>query len=296
MTGRFARLGLRFPAVSAIVVALSLANAHAENASSEHRGAAVPELRKPESIRKSDGELDRLKSTLRQEATVERANEVRKLLKVRAMTYESLDDFDRAEVEYKDFVNVKPVDPAVYLDRGYFYMRQNLFDAALKDFMAGSRLAPTQPSFNYAAGRALVRMGDHAAAIAQYSEAIRLAPGDSDAVLSRAEAYARIEMHAQARTEFDRAIALGLRNEADRFVAYFGRGYANIRLGDNAAAVSDLDIALSMRPAMATALVWRGYARERLGQRRRALSDYEAALQVNPTDIWIQSSIRRVRA
>jgi tetratricopeptide (TPR) repeat protein len=138
-------------------------------------------------------------------------------------------------------------------------------------------------------------MGNYSAAIGQYDEAIRLAPRDSAAVLSRAEAYTQIEMYAQARVDFDRAIALGLRRDTDRFAVYFGRGYANIRLGDDVAAVRDFDAALSLQPRMVNALVWRGYARERLGQRQQALADYELALQASPDNNWIRTSIRRIR-
>jgi hypothetical protein len=58
-------------------------------------------MNKLDIIHKLDGELDRRKNALTQEATVERANNLRKLLKTRAGIYEAPDDFDRAEVEYK---------------------------------------------------------------------------------------------------------------------------------------------------------------------------------------------------
>lgn len=285
MNCHFVRFATPFPAACAVVVLLSLATAHAEDAPSERLTDQVSETNKIDSVRKP----------LAQEASVERAAALRKLLKTRARAYEAVDDFQRAEVSYDDIVDVKPVDPMVYIDRGYFYMRQNRFNAAVRDFMTGSRLSPTQSAFSYGAGRALARMGDYLAAIGQYGEAIRLAPGDSAPVLSRAEAYIQLGMYVQARADFDRAIALGLGRDTDRFFIYFGRGYANIRLGEDEAAVRDLDRALSMHPYMVNALVWRGYARERMGQRQQALSDYEQALQVNPSDSWIRSSIRRVR-
>jgi tetratricopeptide (TPR) repeat protein len=283
--------------MSAVIVLLSSAAAatHAQDVLSERLIDQIWEMNKLEIMHKLDGELERRKSALMQEATVERANYLRKLLKIRAGIYEALTDIVRAEVEYNELVDVKPTDPIVYIDRGYFYMRQSRFDAALRDFTAGSRLAPAQSAFNYGSGRALTRMGNYAAAISQYDEAIRLAPGDSAAVLSRAEAYTQTELYAQAHADFDRAIALGLARDTDRLAVYFGRGYASIRLGDDVAAVRDFDTALSMQPRMVSALVWRGYARERLGQRQRALADYELALRINPDDNWIRSSIRRIR-
>ena len=283
-------------AISFLAVLLAVATARADENLSGRLTDQILEMNKYDLVRKLDRELERRKNALGQESTVERANKLREILKTRATTLETLEDFERAEVTYDALVEVKPVNPMVYSDRGYFYMRQSRFDAAMRDFMTGARLAPAQSTFSYGAGRALSRMGDHAAAINQYNEAIRLASGDSGPVLARAEAYAQVGMYAEARADFDHAIALGVRGETDRFFAYFGRGYAHIRLGNDDAAIRDMDIALAMRPGMVHAVVWRGYARERMGQRQQALADYELALRANPNDKWIRSSIRRIRA
>jgi Flp pilus assembly protein TadD len=296
MFGLFTRLRTRLPAAFALVIPLSLATAHAEDVLSDRLTDQILELNKIDLVHKLDSELERRKSALAQEPTVERANKLRELLKKRATTYESLEDFERAELDYDALVDVAPVNPTVYIDRGYFYMREGRFAAAERDFVTGSRLAPTQPAFNQGAGRALSRMGDYPTAIGHYNEAIRLAPGDSVPLVSRAEAYVQVGKYTEARADYDRAIALGLRREGDRFFVYFGRGYANICIGDYEAAVRDLDFALSVRPGMINAVVWRGYAQERLGQRARALADYESALRISPNDDWIRSSIKRIRS
>jgi Flp pilus assembly protein TadD len=292
----FARLGAGLPAIFAAVVALSPAAAHAEDVLSDRLTDQILDLNKLDLVRRLDSELEQRKSALAQEPTVEQANKLRELLKRRAATYESLEDIERAETDYDALVDVQPINPSVFIDRGYFYMREGRFAAAERDFVTGSRLAPTQSAFNQGAGRALSRMGDYLTAIGHYSEAIRLAPRDGVPVLSRAEAYVQIGKYAEARADYDRAIALGLRRESDRFFAYFGRGYANICVGDYDAAVRDMDIALSLRPGMINAVVWRGYAQERLGQRQQALADYETALRVSPNDGWIRSSIKRIRS
>lgn len=293
MPSQFRRFGSRFSLAPVVFSLLSLAAAHAQDAPAERLTDVVPGLNRPDLIRNADSGRQ---GAPKPETSTAQAGELRKLARTRATTFEAMDEWDRAEAEYDALVDMQPVDPTAYIDRGYFHMRQGRFDAAMRDFIAGSRLAPGQSAFSFGAGRALARMGDHSAAIRQYDEALRLAPSDSTVMLSRAEAYEQIGMYAQARADFDRAIALGPRSETDRFFAYFGRGYANIRLGNDDAAVRDLDVALTMRPRMAYALVWRGYARERLGQRVQALSDYELALKANPDDNWIRSSIRRVRA
>jgi tetratricopeptide (TPR) repeat protein len=289
--------GARLSAVSALVALLTLLPARAEDdILSDRLTDQILELNKLDLVRKLDNELDRRMRELGENPTMERANKLRELLKSRAVTYESLDDFDRAEGDYNALVDVKPVNPTVYTDRGYFYMRQGRYSEAVRDFVTGSRLAPAQSAFSYGAGRALSRMGNYATAIDHYNEAIRLSPRDSALLLSRAEAYVQVGKYIEGRADYDRALTLGFRRDGDRYFVYFGRGYAGICLGDYEAAIRDMDMALSVRPGTVNAVVWRGYAREKLGQRERALADYERALRSSPNDEWIRTSIKRIRS
>ena len=242
------------------------------------------------------GEFEMRKKALGGQETIERAERLRQLIKERAAIYEMIEDVDRAEADFNALVEVKPQNPIVYSDRGYFYMRQNRFPDAARDFMTGSRLAPSQAVFSYGAGRAFSRMGDYGEAVAHYGEAIRLAPNDSIPRISRAEALLQLARYAEARSDYDLALTLGPQQQSDRLFAYFGRGYASIFTGDFTGAVRDMDAALAVEPNMVRAVVWRGYARERLGQRDGALADYEAALRVNPDDGWLRASIRRMRS
>jgi Flp pilus assembly protein TadD len=241
-------------------------------------------------------EFESRKKALGAEETSERAEKLRQLLKERAAIYEMIEDVDHAEADFNALTELKPQNPIVYSDRGYFYMRQNRFPDAARDFMTGSRLAPSQAVFSYGAGRAFARMGDYGEAVVHYGEAIRLAPTDSIPRISRAEALLQLARYAEARNDYDLALTLGPQQQSDRLFAYFGRGYASIFTGDFDGAVRDMDAALAVEPNMVRAIVWRGYARERLGQREAALADYEAALRVNPSDDWLRASIKRMRS
>jgi tetratricopeptide (TPR) repeat protein len=258
--------------------------------------AQTLELNTIDLTKPTQGEVGPRKKEPAEEESVERAAKLRSVLLNRASIHEQLEDFERAEADFDALVAVRPQNPLVYSDRGYFYMRQRRYPDAMHDFMAGSRLAPTEAIFNYGAARAFLRMGDYEKAIAQYSEAIRLAPDDGIAALSRAEAYLQLGRYAQAVADYDRAITLGMPSSIDRFSAYFGRGYASIRAGDFVTAIRDMNAALGVRPGIVGAVVWRGYARERLGERSGALDDYEAALRLSPNDDWIRSSVRRMRS
>jgi hypothetical protein len=63
-------------------------------------------------------EFEAQKKALGGEATMERAVKLRELLKNRATIYEMIDEPDRAEAEYNALLNIKPLNPMVYLDRG----------------------------------------------------------------------------------------------------------------------------------------------------------------------------------
>jgi tetratricopeptide (TPR) repeat protein len=284
------------PLVFALAALLMTAPAGAEDVLSDRLTDQILQMQRRDFNRRLDRDLEVKKKSLGAEENADRAAKMRELLLNHASMYEMLEDFERAEADFDALLAVKPVNPMVYRDRGYFYMRQSRFPEALRDFMTGSRLAPDQATFNYGAGRAMTRMGAYADAIGQFDEAVRLAPNDGLAALSRGEALNQLGRYAEARADFDRALALGLSREVDRFFVYFGRGYASIFVGDFAAAIRDMDDALATRPGMVNAVVWRGYAREKLGQRRRALDDYEAALRINPNDDWIRSSVKRMRS
>ena len=289
-------LAVRLFAIIAVIWPLALTPARAESALSDRVNDQLMQLYRLDLNRRTKSDFEARKEALGREETADRAAKLRALLKDRANYYEALDDVESAAADYDELIAVKPQDPTVYLDRGYFFMRQRRFADAERDFMTGARLAPDQAVFSYGAGRALMRMGEYTGAITQYGEAIRLAPTDGVVRLSRAEVYLKLDNYAKARADYDRAITLGLRREDDRFFAYFGRGYADILIGDFAGAVRDLDVALAARPGMISAVVWRGYARERMGERGRALDDYEMALRGSPDDAWLRSSIRRMRS
>jgi tetratricopeptide (TPR) repeat protein len=284
----------RLPAALAVILMLSAAPAAAESDLSDRLTDQVMELHRYFNHR-LESEFQQQKNLLGSQETAERAEKLRGLLKKRAAIYEAVDEFDRAEDDFNEMVDIRPQNPDVYYDRGYFYIRQSRFADAVHDFMTGSRLAPAQATFSYGAGRAFALMGDGDDALRQYDEAIRLAPRDSAAVLARADLLLHLGRYAQARAGYDRALTLGLAR-ADQFFGYFGRGYASIFTGDYNAAIRDMNAALAAQPGMINAVVWRGYARERMGQRELALEDYEAALRLSPKNSWIRSSISRMRS
>src|SRR3974390_828732 len=125
MPSTTARRGALVFAAASVLLAVSMAPGSAEESSlSERLTDQILELNKLDLVHKFDSELERRKHELGQEPTIERANRLREMDKSRATTHQTIEDFDRAEADYNTLVDVKPVNPVVYTDRGYFYMRQ----------------------------------------------------------------------------------------------------------------------------------------------------------------------------
>src|SRR5450631_3698644 len=113
MTCILSRPGASLFAVSAVAMLLSLSPARADEVLGQRLTDQILELNKLDLVRKLDSELEKRTLELAQEPNAERANKLRELLKSRAATFESLEDFERAEVDYNALVDVKPINPMV---------------------------------------------------------------------------------------------------------------------------------------------------------------------------------------
>jgi tetratricopeptide (TPR) repeat protein len=222
--------------------------------------------------------------------------DLRVLLKKRAAVFEMVRQTTKAEADFTAALKVEPVDPTLYADRGYFYLRQQRFDSALADFATGSRLDPANPLFRFATGRVHAVMADYPGAIEWYNDALRLNRAYAIAILFRAEAYVHLERFREAKADYDAAVQFPFKRDDDRFFAFLGRGYVNMVLEDLDGAIADLDQALEVRPGDLHALLYRGYANERRGALNLALHDYERAFSLSPDNIWVRASLQRLRS
>jgi tetratricopeptide (TPR) repeat protein len=223
-------------------------------------------------------------------------DETRQTLLRRAALYEKMKDFARAEADLTSAMQLAPPTAELYATRGYFYMRRGRFPDALGDFLAGAQLAPDDARVRFGAGRVQAALGDYAAALGYYDAAIGLARRDPAFYLARAEAYIHLDEPRRAWADFDRALDIKLPRAADRYYAFFGRGYASLLMSDYAGAIADFDRALEIDPRAVNALLWRGYAREKGGQAALALDDYERAASVDPSDRMARANLQRLRS
>jgi tetratricopeptide (TPR) repeat protein len=223
-------------------------------------------------------------------------DEARQTLLRRAALYEKLKDFSRAEADLSSAVQLAPRSEELYAMRAYFYMRRSRFAEAYADFVYGMELSPDNARLRFGAGRVQAALGNYAAAVGYYDAAIGLARRDPAYYLARAEAYIHLEQPRSAWADFDSALDIRLPRAADRYYAYFGRGYSSLLMSDYANAVTDFDNALAVEPRAVNALLWRGFAREKGGQVALALDDYERAVAVDPSDRLARANLQRLRS
>jgi tetratricopeptide (TPR) repeat protein len=223
-------------------------------------------------------------------------DETRVLLKNRSAFFERVEMYDRAEADLSNLVKVKPSDPSVYADRGYFYIRRSRFGDALDDFLNGAKLDPRSPLYHFGAGRALAGSENYDGALTFYNEALKRGPDDAKLYLARAEALVNLRRWDEARANYDRALALGMTKTHDKYFAIAGRGYVSLVLTEYDIAIEFFNRALDVNPSAWNVVMWRGYAYERRGYTAAALRDYAQAEQLRPDETMIRNSISRVRA
>jgi tetratricopeptide (TPR) repeat protein len=170
-------------------------------------------------------------------------------------------------------------------------------------------------------GSVLMEAGQRSESIAQLREAVRLVPQSAEAHNALGETYNAFGDPTAARPEFERAAALDPRHaqaqanlgdvllqlnepqaalpHLDEAIRLFGRKpdaayphYQRAKIysaqGDGAAAASELEIAVALRPEFAEAWSDLGSARKTLSDDAAALSAFRRAVSLNPADAVAQ--------
>ena len=87
-----------------------------------------------------------------------------------------------------------------------------------------------------------------------------------------------LEAYAAAISDYDKAIAL----KPDYADAYYNRGSMKAKSGQDTAAISDFDKAIALKPDYANAYNYRGVMKAKSGQDTAAISDYDKAIALKP--------------
>jgi tetratricopeptide (TPR) repeat protein len=124
--------------------------------------------------------------------------------------------------------------------------------------------------------------GDYKNAIDYLTKAIELDPKSSRAYYYRGIAYGKLGNDQQAIKDFDKAIELNPKYS----MAYNGRGIAYGNLGDYKQAIEDYNKAIELNPKYAHAYYDRGLAYDKLGNYKQAIEDYGKAIELTQNIRW----------
>jgi tetratricopeptide (TPR) repeat protein len=124
-------------------------------------------------------------------------------------------------------------------------------------------------------------MGDEAGAIDDYTAAISLDSNPetkADAYLNRCLSRSNLEDYAAALSDCDDAVNLRPNNS----LAYENRGLVKRRLNDFQGAIQDFSIAIQINSSAPEPYYNRGLTRQDLGDFAGALDDFNQTIQLNP--------------
>jgi tetratricopeptide (TPR) repeat protein len=199
----------------------------------------------------------------------------------RGAVYLQQSDYEKALADYSRAIELGPDADDValwYHDRGA--ARYNLGDhpAALADYDQTLALITDDPMFYTDRGYVHFELKDFARAIADYTKAINLAPDDAanwnDRCWGRAVWGREL---VEALDDCNEAVALDPAN----FNAWDSRGLVYLRMQEWEAALADYEASLDIETS-ASAYYGRGIARQRLGQQQDAEANFATALRLDP--------------
>ena len=136
--------------------------AHAQASLSDYLNAKIAEAKRAEVGKQFEVALDAYRQAL--DKSVPEPEMTRTVLKQRAALYEQIHMTEMAEADLTSALAVEPLDPKLYADRGYFYLRRARYSDAIDDFVTGSRYEPQNPAYMNGVARTLVAQKDYASA------------------------------------------------------------------------------------------------------------------------------------
>jgi tetratricopeptide (TPR) repeat protein len=165
--------------------------------------------------------------------------------KYRGFTYLLEHRFERAEADFREAVRLDPRDPDIQAGLGQALNGQGQFDEAIDKFTAALAIAPRE--VRYISARCWARAGqgkDLSAALADCNLAINLSPHSAVAYNARGLVYLKKGQNLRAIRDYSTSLDL----DKNQPSALFGRGLAEGRQYQFAAAKSDLALARKADP------------------------------------------------
>ena len=196
----------------------------------------------------------------------------------RCLAYLQLQQYHQAIADCTAAINLSPSNAEAYLNRGLANYRQKDYPAAIADYQRAIALKPDEFRVYYNLALADAATKNYSEAIVNYNLALRQIPASAN--ILRADIYndrglAQLELQdfEAAMADFSMAIHLDIND----YRAYFNRGCACGRKGDNFGALRDFSKVIRLNPSNGMAYVNRGVARYHLGYYQGAIADLHKA-------------------
>lgn len=198
----------------------------------------------------------------------------------RCLAYLELADYQNAIADCNQALKLTPDNMEAHLNRGLAYYRLGEYRQAIADNNQVIVLKPDDFRAYYNRGIAQAMLGNHQQAISDYNLALITIPQTStlrlaDIYNDRGLAWFELSNLPNAMGSFSKAIYL---NPHD-YRAYYNRGCACGRSGDNSCAIRDFTASLQLQPDNAQAYLNRGIANHQLGHERTAIKDLQKAVE-----------------
>lgn len=191
-------------------------------------------------------------------------------------------DFAGAEPLFARIVEQRPNSGQALHFLGQVRLKLGRFTEAREPLERAAKFLPREPAAQINLAGCLARLGEHAAAIDALERAERLKPGDATIFYNKGRSFEALGRPADAERAYE--IALGIDHRL--FPALAGRAKLLADRGEWAAALSDLDAALTIHPTDQRLRFRRSTLLLGQGDWLRGLAEYEARLELPHDEHW----------
>ncbi|XP_048217938.1 tetratricopeptide repeat protein 6 [Perognathus longimembris pacificus] len=236
----------------------------------------------------------------------------------RALCYTKIGELQLALIDYGIVLLLEPGETLMlntFINRGLIYTELEQYSFALEDFKQAAQIKQNNVSLCHAAAMCHHRIKEFEQAVYFFSWALKINSRFLDAYIGRGNSYmeygfeeatkqaqkdfttalhlnpaytkARISLgyNLQAQGKFQKAwnhFTIAIEVDPRSYLAYEGRSVVCLQMGDNFAAMQDINAALKINTT-AEFLTNRGVIHEFMGQKHNAMKDYQAAVSLDPT-------------
>ncbi|XP_077625369.1 tetratricopeptide repeat protein 6 [Crocuta crocuta] len=236
----------------------------------------------------------------------------------RALCYTKINELRMALTDYGIVLLLdagETVKLNTFINRGLIYIELEQYTFALEDFRQAALISKTNVNLCQATAMCYHRNKEFQEAVDFFTWALKIDPCFLDAYVGRGNSYmeyghdeatkraqkdflkvlhinpaytkARISLgyNLQAQGKFQKAwnhFTIAIEIDPECYLAYEGRAVVCLQMGDNFAAIQDINAAIKINTT-AEFLTNRGVIHEFMGQQQNAMKDYQAAISLNPT-------------